>query len=205
MESEALRASDIRKLSRLTSVFKERDCPACGAKDKKLLFKRNSSDYSKCRCGMIYTVRVLSPVQLSKFYSRGIYQSTIWHERILNPENMAFKEKYMGWCAKHIFRFSPVPHGKILDVGCGLGILLNIMKTRKWRITGVEINTEARKYCLKTLGVMPVYSTKKLHSGDFDVVSMIQYLEHTVNPKDELREAKRLLNKGGLFLLHYLT
>ena len=36
-----------------------------------------------------------------------------------------------------------IPRGRILDIGCGRGLFLKIMRDDGWQVNGVEFNVEA--------------------------------------------------------------
>lgn len=93
------------------------------------------------------------------------------------------------------------PHHKIVDVGCGINdLLLNIKHERGAVGVGVDMKDTAVRYIRETLG-MPVehgtFLEANLPANEFDLVTMIEYLEHDGHPLSAIAEARRILKKGG--------
>ncbi len=97
---------------------------------------------------------------------------------------------------------------KILDVGCGAGFLSNALAQKSFSVTGVDLSPEslkvARKYdSTKTVQYLDGDATLlPFESGQFDVVTALDLLEHVENPEAVIKEAGRVLKPGGLFFFH---
>lgn len=94
--------------------------------------------------------------------------------------------------------------GKVLDVGCGRGLLLNKLRERGWETHGTELSEEAAAYAREKLN-LPV-TAKKLEdalfpSGEFDLVVLWHVLEHVRAPRLMLHEVARILKPGGMLLV----
>lgn len=94
--------------------------------------------------------------------------------------------------------------GRILDVGCGPGKLLRVLRDWGWDTYGVDfspaaVNFAREKYQLNVdLGTIfdPRYA-----SNYFDMVMFNHSLEHVYDPVDTLIEAYRILKPGGTLLI----
>jgi len=89
--------------------------------------------------------------------------------------------------------------GKVLDMGCGDGLVLQALKKKNCDVHGVDISDVAVKKCL-ALGVpATVFDFTKgalpFTDGSFDTVIMLDVLEHVLNPNDLLNEAARVSKK----------
>lgn len=99
---------------------------------------------------------------------------------------------------------SAEPTGKLLDVGCGGGRLLNRMKKRGWQVEGTDFDEQAAqrvssRYGIKThVGDLPQC---QLAANSFDAITMSQAIEHLYDPKATLRECLRILKPGGLLVM----
>lgn len=98
--------------------------------------------------------------------------------------------------------------GEILDVGCGSGDLTSEIKkfTPDLEITGCDKERKRLDYYRRHSdgGVKMTHcDAHKLLFGDasFNAVLMLDVLEHLDAPEDALREAHRVLRKGGVFHL----
>jgi 2-polyprenyl-3-methyl-5-hydroxy-6-metoxy-1,4-benzoquinol methylase len=90
--------------------------------------------------------------------------------------------------------------GRMLDVGCHLGIFMEVAKRCGWDISGVEPSRwsvdQARARGLDVRhGTLDSVS---LPSAAFDVVTMWDVIEHFVDPLAELRRTHRILRPNGL-------
>ena len=94
--------------------------------------------------------------------------------------------------------------GRILDVGCGRGLMLHYLSDRfGWEVQGTQISETAHAYATGVLGV-PVFLGDLLSlppSRPFDVVSLYHVLEHLTNPSAYLAEINRRLTPNGACLI----
>jgi len=97
----------------------------------------------------------------------------------------------------------------ILDIGCGLGQLLNYLKEKGFKnLTGIDINDESILACKKSgLSVEKVTDIREYAANStkkFDRIVMSHVLEHIDKESiiDTLIHIKKyLLAEGGIFLL----
>lgn len=96
---------------------------------------------------------------------------------------------------------------KILDIGCGEGILEKELrkKTDNGTIYGVDFNVNTKKLNklkLKNCRFMIGDATKlKFRSNHFDIVFAIDILEHIKNAEKAVKEIKRVLKNNGILVL----
>ncbi|MHB2027158.1 MAG: class I SAM-dependent methyltransferase [Elusimicrobiota bacterium] len=104
--------------------------------------------------------------------------------------------------AAHRFAFFPrhVPNGRLLEVGCGTGSYLRILRELGWQVKGVEVHPEASRFAREALG-LDVFTGNlteaKLPASSFDAAALFHVLEHLPNPTQALHELRRLLKPGG--------
>jgi 2-polyprenyl-3-methyl-5-hydroxy-6-metoxy-1,4-benzoquinol methylase len=92
----------------------------------------------------------------------------------------------------------------ILDVGCGSGTLLGLLKRRGFHAKGVDFSAEAAKIAKDENGVeVAVGSLEEAHFPDqsFDVVTLFHVMEHVINPHQVLAEVARVLASNGVVVL----
>lgn len=95
--------------------------------------------------------------------------------------------------------------GRILDVGCGPGKLMRVLRERGWDAYGVDFSPIAVEYAQSkhglnvTLGDLFEAAYKNTF---FDVVLFNHSLEHMYDPVETLCEAYRILKPGGLLLIN---
>ena len=91
--------------------------------------------------------------------------------------------------------------GKLLDVGCAAGFLLDEARSRGWQTKGVEISRFASEFArweLKLDVFTGCLEAAKLPDREFDAVVLYFVLEHLRNPLALLQEICRILKPGGL-------
>ncbi|MDP8212063.1 MAG: class I SAM-dependent methyltransferase [Candidatus Zapsychrus exili] len=93
----------------------------------------------------------------------------------------------------------------ILDIGCGEGSFLKILKDRKNKVFGVDLSGTGLNAC-KEKGIecaLIDISTEDLPYDDntFDIVFLLATIEHLENPCHALFEIKRVLKENGLFIV----
>ena len=99
-----------------------------------------------------------------------------------------------------IQRFCPQP-GRILDVGCGRGVILRKLKQKGWECYGSEIS-ESLAHQLQMAGIR-TYRELNLKNCSFpdsffDVVSLWHSFEHLPDPCSTLAEIYRILRPNGI-------
>lgn len=97
-----------------------------------------------------------------------------------------------------------VSPGKVLEVGCGRGETLNLLRKMGWEVQGQEIDPLAASAAisLKEVNVhIGELETLNLPSSSFDAVVMNHVIEHVHNPVDLLTECYRLLKQGGQLVM----
>lgn len=93
--------------------------------------------------------------------------------------------------------------GRILDIGCGSGRALSLLKERGWDTYGVELNAQAVDIARNKLNLkVELGSINDIEFRDnfFDVVTMLHTLEHMPNPKETLRKVNKVLKIGGTLI-----
>jgi SAM-dependent methyltransferase len=94
--------------------------------------------------------------------------------------------------------------GKMLDVGCSQGHMLEAALRRGWEVKGFEIDRATATKTSARLGV-PVEvgdGVELLDTPDlFDLIVMSHWLEHVANPRLALVRAQKCLAEGGFIFL----
>ena len=95
---------------------------------------------------------------------------------------------------------------KVLDVGCGGGILAESMAKQGAEVTGLDMGKEplevARLHALETnTTVNYIQSTVEDHAdqnpGLYDIVTCMEMLEHVPDPQSVIRSCAKLVKPGG--------
>lgn len=92
----------------------------------------------------------------------------------------------------------------MLDVGCGSGTLLGLMKQRGFRPTGLDFSAEAADVAQRENGVRVVIGSldqARFSAESFDLVTLFHVMEHVANPRAVLTEVTRILKPDGALVL----
>jgi SAM-dependent methyltransferase len=94
--------------------------------------------------------------------------------------------------------------GRLLDIGCNIGLFLNEARAAGFDTTGVELNSECAEYA-RTNFELRVYSDYinniSFEEGFFDVVTMYDVLEHIPDPQSILNDIRSILKPDGLLVI----
>lgn len=97
---------------------------------------------------------------------------------------------------------------KILDIGCGGGLLSNELARAGHPVTGIDISQTSLDQAKKrdstgTVNYICCDAAKlPFEKESFDVVCAMDFLEHVEEPEKVVQEASRVLKPGGLFFFH---
>jgi SAM-dependent methyltransferase len=92
--------------------------------------------------------------------------------------------------------------GRWLDFGYGEGALLRVAAQHGWTCYGVEVSPAALTYgASQGWTVAPDIADPRLPRHGFDVVTLIELMEHVTEPDSVLSAAAKMLRPGGLLYL----
>ena len=97
---------------------------------------------------------------------------------------------------------SPAPGTKIIDVGCGTGMMVEGLGGYG-RTVGVELASEALAYCRKR-GVPAVQGTVlslPIRADAGEIIMSLDLIEHVDDDVAALREIRRILKPGGVVII----
>jgi 2-polyprenyl-3-methyl-5-hydroxy-6-metoxy-1,4-benzoquinol methylase len=173
-----------------------RDCCVCGSQN---FYKKYEIDpyfiyiCKKCKTGQ--SVRINNDVP-------PIYDQTYFDE--INKYWDRRKEFYKIF-EKLISNISIYKaNGKLLDIGCGIGLLLDVARSKGYSVEGVEISEFAANFAKEKLGLeVKNCSLEEANYADnlFDIIVINHVMEHLENPKAVLEEINRILKPDGLLVI----
>ncbi len=93
---------------------------------------------------------------------------------------------------------------RLLDVGCHIGVMVELAQQGGWEAWGVEPSTWAAEQArARGLHVVTgILETAGIPENYFDVVTMWDVIEHLTDPSAEVCQVHRVLKPGGIFAIH---
>jgi 2-polyprenyl-6-hydroxyphenyl methylase/3-demethylubiquinone-9 3-methyltransferase len=101
----------------------------------------------------------------------------------------------------------PTQNVRVLDIGCGGGLFLSLLKREGAQVTGIELSDSRAHYAATRHGLdihkRPIESDfwQKGYENRFDAVTLWDVIEHVNYPLQTLQGAVHVLRKGGLLLI----
>ena len=101
----------------------------------------------------------------------------------------------------------PMHKAKVLDIGCGGGLFLSMLKQSGAEVMGIELSDSRAQYA-KTKHDLEIHKHpiesdfwQKGYADHFDAVTLWDVIEHVNYPLRTLRSAANVLKKGGFLLV----
>lgn len=86
------------------------------------------------------------------------------------------------------------PNPKVLDFGCGTGLLVEFLRRNGIKAEGFD------KYLKKSTDYL-FNGDLAFSKGEYDIVTMIEVIEHTASPYLELQDIFHILKPGGILMV----
>lgn len=182
-------------------------CLLCNCTDFLHRFSKNGFKIVQCKnCNLLFVNPQNSPQETAKIYKEQYFQNRIILGSELDKENKkSIKSFKLKSCKMYLEDISKrVKRGKILDVGCGEGYFLEAAKSDGWIPYGVEISEFAANMARESLGAdisCGLLRDVSYPDNMFDLITMLDVVEHFHNPLEEMKEIHRILKPGGMCFL----
>lgn len=167
-----------------------------------LAFAKQGFDFVSCSgCGLLFVDPRPTPQALETFYQES--ESKRLKLEILERTRQTRQQRIFAPRAEWISAALRPAGGRLLDVGCGNGIFLELFLGRLgWDAMGVDPSPDAVARCGEK-GIRAIQATIETF-GDpdgFDVITLWEVLEHVFDPLAVLRRCRALVRPGGALVL----
>jgi len=182
------------------------NCPLCQGDDYRKFLTKFEMNLVKCRkCGLIYANPRIHESELLRRYA-----SSFFFDEYLPAFKATSKSYDLTVIRCHFFLFLHLitkyytPGKRLLDVGCGAGFFLKAAEEIGWEAEGVEISPVASDYAQEIVKVKVLEGKLEdlgLPAERFDLVVLIETIEHLMHPLETLKEINRILKKEGILII----
>lgn len=177
-----------------------KNCRFCNSENINLISK-DSKDYltndfftlGKCNnCGIVFTDPI--PNDLSNHYDTNYRK---YNRLTMNVLSFFYKIRTKKW-----MKLFSNPE-RVLEIGCGNGMMLNEFKINGWEVSGVERNINVSNNAELNYGI-------NLYTPDiyvipnnfkFDLIILFQVLEHVDDIESLLKKLQLILNPNGKIII----
>jgi len=205
---------------------KTNSCILCGSSESISLYSTSERMFGyggnfflkKCsKCSLTFLNPKLSEAQLKKYYPSEdyyIYNTSIKKGAIGIIREYLIKHYYSPnflslLISTFIKNVPAIPsyckNGKILDLGCGTGDTLVLLKKLGWDVYGMDIDKNAisigKKRGLNNLKLGTYKELDKYPDNYFDAIRLYHVIEHLDNPSLCLNLIREKLKKGGELIM----
>ncbi|NBV76665.1 class I SAM-dependent methyltransferase [bacterium] len=173
-------------------------CPHC-LRQVVYWFSKNSYHLYRCSCGLGFVHPLPNP---SEVYSTDYFSGA--HEGFGYADYDRDKEVMVPTFREYIRRIKVLkPTGCLLDIGAATGFFLNIARMEGFQIEGVEISMFAAERAREKGIVMHTGTLETFRSiKQFDVITMLDLLEHVTDPQALLKRARDMMGAGGVLIIN---
>jgi len=174
-------------------------CELCGTHEAVVV--QPSWGVVRCsRCGLIYSENRTVPPDL---YEEAYTQRGKIATYEFDGERYKFRARRF-WRAlfERLAKYRKC--GRLLDVGCGLGFLLDLARQLGWEPYGLEVSAYASQYAREHFGLTVHHGALEDNTyppESFDAVVCSHVLKHVPTPRNFLRRIHDILRPGGVLLL----
>lgn len=181
-------------------------CNLCGSNTIKPYCPENGRGLVQCTsCGLVYVGKQPDAQELYALYGETYFHNDesgeVGYSNYIADEanirktaqrRLAFVEKFTDKV------------GKLLDVGCAMGFIMNTAHQRGWQVEGLDVSAFAVEYVRERFGHEAHHGSLTdltFEEGAYDLITMYDVIEHVPDPKANMQKIASLLRRGGIYEL----
>lgn len=181
-------------------------CNLCGGENNRLLFEKNSGRLLQCNgCGLKFVENPPDREEARALYGKD-YFSAYRQNKYGYEDYLAHKYLYLDMFLRRLEVIEKYKRGgRLLDVGCATGVLIDVARFRGWEVQGVDISPYASEIARKYYNLDVFTGTLEeagYEDARFDLIYMHDLIEHVPDPMSLVKEARRILKPDGLLAIN---
>jgi 2-polyprenyl-3-methyl-5-hydroxy-6-metoxy-1,4-benzoquinol methylase len=174
-------------------------CPNCGSHAHSRLFGKRGFTFVRCdECRLVFSnPQVDESLVLEEYRAGG--SNDLWVDVLTSERQLDLDRAKFGEILDELEPFRG--RGRLLDIGCSIGLFLALACERDWDGSGIEFGARALAYARDVFDVHVISTPLEecsFEDASLDVVTILSVLEHTTEPRRMLRECARILRPGGV-------
>ena len=181
-------------------------CLLCKSEKSTIVWQQGDFQIAQCAgCSVLFALNPPSQSDLNTLYDKGMLTGAPLEEISSRQDERPpeWKQREQMLILQSLKRLG-ASGGDLLDVGAFSGMFLQNAKRCGFQVTGVEPIREAYDHLTNVQGLHVIHGD--LHSSTFpsdyfNAVSLLDVIEHVVDPVAELREVLRILKPGGIVVM----
>jgi 2-polyprenyl-3-methyl-5-hydroxy-6-metoxy-1,4-benzoquinol methylase len=182
--------------------FIETNCPLCWGKDGTLLYSFQHFDYLTCTdCGLVYLNPRLTEEAIKVYYTGDDFYAQYSAGTGYEIQELALRKTFRKFLKQ--LKKKGLTGGRLLEIGCGYGFLLDEAKNYFSYRVGTEFSpeavTHARHYADEVfcggLESLPDYLK------EFDCVITFSVIEHVYHPNEFIADIESKLVSNGRLII----
>lgn len=170
-------------------------CTWCGADRPRIVIHTVQWDIVACRrCANAWT----NPPPLAQPYDAEDFHAQFEFERVMD-----LPHQWLTALTKqvHLLKKYVQPGGAVLEIGCGQGLLMELLASEKFSVTGIEPSRAASSRAReKGFNVITGYFPHEELKQHFDAVILSQVVEHVAEPLHFINQVQQKVRSGGVVL-----
>jgi 2-polyprenyl-3-methyl-5-hydroxy-6-metoxy-1,4-benzoquinol methylase len=156
------------------------------------------------QCSLRFTQDVPDEASIGSYYKSPDYIShSNTNKGLMNKLYQRVRHFTLNLKANLVIHSTGLQQGKMLDVGCGIGAFIHVMKEKGWQVEGVEPDVDARKLAkeLYQLTIKEPSSLFDFPPSSFDAITLWHVLEHVHDLHNYVAQLKLKLKQNGKLLI----
>jgi SAM-dependent methyltransferase len=188
------------------SIVSRLECPCCYAdvSTAELLFCKNGITHQHCvSCGLVYTAQLLSPEADAALYADTPFNAAYLQLK-QNPLYAGLEQKKARYYIEQCLQFQPEIL-TVLDIGASTGAVMAAAEDLGLEGFGIEPGRTMAGLLRQRFGSRFVegYFPQDLPQNwpSFDLITLLDVLEHMRNPLAFLLEVRTRMRPGGILMI----
>ena len=183
-------------------------CPSCHSSqfDSYLIAQDHTTTQEsfailKCsNCELLVTNPRPTIADISRYYKSDSYISHT--NKVTNLTTLLYKiARWITLRQKDRLLKDLNTNRKILDYGCGAGVLLEYLSKNNWDVTGIEPDSATLQQVIQRTNLPVFKELNELKSQRFGLITLWHVLEHIHDIPTTLRQLHSILEKRGTLLI----